>query len=171
MIYLAIQPFYVFSISLIVLCILYIVFISVIYPTIKNNKVKKLLINSAIKENKKIVIIKEKSKGSTFKIKIEDKIYSAKVIYTRKNCDLQINNFETWVMYIKSADGTYKTKTVSNMSEFMNSKDNNKIVLLANKAKTIKKVINECEMIMVNPTIDVFGVNVYNYNDYSTLFK
>ena len=60
---------------------------------------------------------------------------------------------------------------LSNMSTFMKANQQNKIILLANKAKTIKKVINECEMIMVNPDVDVHGTKVYNLNQYENLFK
>ena len=48
------------------------------------------------------------------------------------------------------------------MSSFMKSKLSNKIIIVPFKAKTIKKVINECEMVMVNPSIDVYGCKIYN---------
>ena len=110
-------------------------------------------------------------KFATFKIKIEEKVYLAKVIYTPKNCDLQINNVDTFVVYKKASDGNYKHKVLSNMSTFMKANQQNKIILLANKAKTIKKVINECEMIMVNNETNVHGVKVYNLNQLDQLVK
>ena len=171
MIYLKIDPFYIFSMIIVGLCLIYIVFISVIFPNIKKSKIKKLLLLSASNNNKKIIIINDKTNGNTFKIKIEGKVYNAKLVFVNKNCDLQVNNFETWVIYKKCSDGNYKTKTIPDMTRFMQSKVENKIILLSSKAKTIKKVINECEMIMANPSTNVFGVNVFNYNDYDELFK
>lgn len=171
MLFLAIKPFYIFSLSIVVICILYIVFITVIYPTILNNAVKRNLTKLALANNKKMIIVKTKSFDATFKIKIEEKVYLAKVIYTPKNCDLQINNVDTFVVYKKASDGNYKHKVLSNMSTFMKANQQNKIILLANKAKTIKKVINECEMIMVNPDVDVHGTKIYNLNQYENLFK
>ena len=139
----------VFYLILIGTCVLYILYVMVLNPLFHKIKIKKKLNDLAINNNKKIIVVNDKSNGSTFKIKVENKIYTAKLILTKKNCDLQINNIDTWVMYIKSND-TYKCKTIPNMTEFMNYKVDNKIVILANQAKTIKKVINECEMIMVN---------------------
>ena len=46
----------------------------------------------------------------------------------------------------------------------MNSKQDNRIVILSNSAKTIKKVINECEMIMVKPNTDIYKINIINFN-------
>ena len=168
---LAIKPFYIFSGSLILLCILYIVFVVVIYPSIRKNKVMTQLVKSANLNNKKITIVTTKLHDATFQIKIEDKCYLAKVVMVSKNCDLQINNIDTFVVYKKSSADTYKSKCISNMTQFMKAKEENKIILLSNKAKTIKKVINECEMIMVNPKVDVHGVHIYNFNDYNDLFN
>ena len=57
-----------------------------------------------------------------------------------------------------------KTKLVNNLSRFMNSSLDNRIVILSKKAKTIKKVINECEMIMVKPETDVYKINIINFD-------
>ena len=45
----------------------------------------------------------------------------------------------------------------------------NKIVVLASKAHTIKKVINECEMIMVDENVDVYNSLVINYDKINLL--
>lgn len=166
----AIKPFYIFSAAIIAICLIYIFYISLIYPALRKSKVKTLLNEHASNNNKKIIIVKEKNHGATFKIKIDETIYLAKVVMNSKNCDLQINNIDTWVMYIKNGD-TYKCKSLTDMTTFMNHKAKNKIIILANQAKTIKKVINECEMIMVNPSVDVHGVKIYNLNQLEELVK
>lgn len=171
MLFFAIKPFYIFAFSVIVICLLYIIYITLIYPAIRNSIIRKKLTKEALTYNKNIIILKSKEYDSTFKIKIEEKIYLAKVIYTPKNCDLQINNVDTFVVFKKASDGNYKHKTLSNMTVFMKSNQPNKILLLAKKAKTIKKVINECEMIMVNSSTDVHGTNIYNFGEYENLFK
>lgn len=168
--YLTIKSFYVFSIAVILISILYIIYITIIYPTLRKNIIKKRLFQSALSFNKQVIVSKSKVDGATFKIKIDNKNYLAKVIYVPNNCDLQINNIDTFVVYKKATQDTYKHKILHGMTLFMNSKHPNKIILLAKKAKTIKKVINECEMIMVNSKTDVYGTNIYNFNDYSTLF-
>lgn len=168
--YLANKSFYILSLVLIGVCLIYIVYISVIYPLIKKANIKKILSKYSIKNNKKVVVVNEKNNGATFKIKVDDTTYLAKMVIVKKGCDLQINNIDTWVMYIKSGD-TYKCKSITNMTSFMTSKESNKIVILANTAKTIKKVINECEMIMVNPSTDVHGVKIYNLNQLEELVK
>ena len=160
----------VFYLILIGTCVLYILYVMLLNPLFQKIKIKKKLNSLAIKHNKKIIVVKDKNNGSTFKIKVEDKTYTAKLILTKKNCDLQINNIDTWVMYIKSGD-TFKCKSIPNMTVFMNYKADNKIVILANQVKTIKKVINECEMIMVNNETNVHGVNVYNLNQLDQLIK
>ena len=171
MMFYAIDSFYIFSFVIIGLCLVYILLISVVFPIIRKNKVKKAILNYASSVNKQVLIINNNTNGNTFKIKVEDKVYNAKVVKVSKNCDLQINNFETWVVFRKCLDGNYKTKTIPNMTLFMNSKMENKIVLLSAKAKTIKKYINESEMVMVDSSTNVYGVNILNFSEYNSLFK
>ena len=66
----AIKPFYIFSAAIIAICLIYIFYISLIYPALRKSKVKTLLTKHAYNNNKKIIIVKEKNHGATFKIKI-----------------------------------------------------------------------------------------------------
>ena len=97
-------------------------------------------------------------------------MYRVKVLQSPKNSDIQINNIDTFIAYVKSGDNL-KAKNISGMTSFMKSKLNNKIIIVPFKAKTIKKVINECEMIMVNPSVDVYGCKIYNKDQIKELFK
>ncbi len=171
MIILTIQPFYIITFTLIFICLLDIVFKLLIYPFFKKQKIKKAIYTTALKYNCQCRIFKEKSHGADFIIKVDNIEYLVKILYTKKNCDLQINNKETFMMYLKNNKNTMKTKPLHSLSSFMNSRKENRILLLANKAKTIKKTINECEMIMVDENVDVYGVHILNYNQYDYFFK
>ena len=158
------ESFYIIVIVLIVLCFLDIIYLSVIKPIFNNNKVKNKLTKLINKHNISYKLEKAKEDGANFKLLLNGKKYLIKVVIVPKNCDLQINNIDTWVCYIKASSDSMKTKLVNNLTNFMKSKKENKIVILSNKAKTIKKVINECEMIMVKPETDVYKINIINFD-------
>lgn len=167
----ALNSFYIVSAIVIACCFLYIIFI-LILPTIKQNILKKNISNQAIKSNKKCEIIKASVDGISFVLKTENKTYNVKVLSVPKNCDLQVNNIDTWMIYKKSfGSGTLSCKEIDNMTSFMKSSLENRIVILSSKAKTIKKVINECEMIMVKPDTNIYGVNIINFDQIEHLFK
>ena len=65
---------------------------------------------------------------------------------------------------MKASGDSMKTKLINNLTRFMNSKQDNRIIILSNSAKTIKKVINECEMIMVKPNTDVYKINIIKFS-------
>lgn len=156
--------------------LLIIFFIGLIYflylliePIIQKKKVIKMLLNIA--KQRDLILIKNKLFKQAFILKYNNFEYNIKIITVSKNCDLQINNIDKWVVYKKSFGSNLSTTVVKDMEDFMNSNLNNRIVILANKAKTIKKVINECEMIMVNPTIEVYGVRILNFDQINCFFK
>ena len=164
MFFYALESFYIIVIAVIVICALDILYIALIKPTIYKNKAIRLIKKAALNNKKNVHIIKNKNEGCSFSIKVDEKTYNAKVLMSPKNCDLQINNIDTWVCYIKASSDSMKTKLVNNLSRFMNSSLDNRIVILSKKAKTIKKVINECEMIMVKPETDVYKINIINFD-------
>ena len=82
-----------------------------------------------------------------------------------------INNIDTFIAYIKAGSDNMKAKSITGISTFMKNKLENKIIIIPFKAKTIKKVINECEMVMVNPSVDVYNSKIYNANQIDELFK
>ncbi len=171
MILLTIKPFYIIVLLLILVCFLDIIFQMLIYPLFKQTTIKKAILEAARKYNCDCTLIKEKTCGTNFILKVEQKKYFIKILYTKKNCDLQINNKDTFMMYIKATSDSMKTKKINNLTSFMNYPKENKVIVLASKAKTIKKVINECEMIMVNEETDVYGVHILNTNQYDYFFK
>lgn len=158
------DPFYIIVIALIAICFLDILYVSILKPIINKNRVKNKLLYHISKSNLSYDLSKTNIDGSDFKLLINGKKYLIKVVIVPKNCDLQINNIDTWVCYMKASGDSMKTKLINNLTRFMNSKQDNRIVILSNSAKTIKKVINECEMIMVKPNTDVYKINIINFN-------
>lgn len=171
MFFYALESFYIIVIAVIVICALDILYIALIKPTIYKNKAIRLIKKAALNNKKIVHIIKNKNEGCSFSIKVDEKTYNAKVLMSPKNCDLQINNIDTFIAYIKAGSDNMKAKSITGISTFMKNKIENKIIIIPFKAKTIKKVINECEMVMVNPSVDVYNSKIYNANQIDELFK
>ena len=171
MFFYALESFYIIVIAVIVICALDILYIALIKPTIYKNKAIRLIKKAALNNKKIVHIIKNKNEGCSFSIKVDGLTYNAKVLMSPKNCDLQINNIDTFIAYIKAGSDNMKAKSITGISTFMKNKLENKIIIIPFKAKTIKKVINECEMVMVNPSVDVYNSKIYNANQINELFK
>lgn len=171
MFFYALESFYIIVIAVIVICALDILYIALIKPTIYKNKAIRLIKKAALNNKKIVHIIKNKNEGCSFSIKVDEKTYNVKVLMSPKNCDLQINNIDTFIAYIKAGSDNMKAKSITGISTFMKNKLENKIIIIPFKAKTIKKVINECEMVMVNPSVDVYNSKIYNANQIDELFK
>lgn len=171
MFFYALESFYIIVIAVIVICALDILYIALIKPTIYKNKAIRLIKKAALNNKKNVHIIKNKNEGCPFSIKVDEKTYNVKVLMSPKNCDLQINNIDTFIAYIKAGSDNMKAKSITGISTFMKNKLENKIIIIPFKAKTIKKVINECEMVMVNPSVDVYNSKIYNANQIDELFK
>ena len=171
MFFYALESFYIIVIAVIVICALDILYIALIKPTIYKNKAIRLIKKAALNNKKIVHIIKNKNEGCSFSIKVDEKTYNVKVLMSPKNCDLQINNIDTFIAYIKAGSDNMKAKSITGISTFMKNKLENKIIIIPFKAKTIKKVINECEMVMVNPSVDVYNSKIYNANEIDELFK
>lgn len=171
MFFYALESFYIIVIAVIVICALDILYIALIKPTIYKNKAIRLIKKAALNNKKIVHIIKNKNEGCSFSIKVDETTYNAKVLMSPKNCDLQINNIDTFIAYIKAGSDNMKAKSITGISTFMKNKLENKIIIIPFKAKTIKKVINECEMVMVNPSVDVYNSKIYNANQINELFK
>ena len=171
MFFYALESFYIIVIAVIVICALDILYIALIKPTIYKNKAIRLIKKAALNNKKNVHNIKNKNEGCSFSIKVDEKTYNVKVLMSPKNCDLQINNIDTFIAYIKAGSDNMKAKSITGISTFMKNKLENKIIIIPFKAKTIKKVINECEMVMVNPSVDVYNSKIYNANQIDELFK
>ena len=153
--------FYITAGVLVLICLLYIIFISVYYPLLCKSKVYKKI--NQIKEENHYDFELKKSKidGSDFVLIKDNKRYLIKVLIVKAGCDLQINNIETFVIYNGNNNNG---KGLSDMHTFMTSKQDNRILILSSQAKTIKKVINESEMIMVDSNTNIYNTKLINFN-------
>lgn len=147
-----------YIVIILIILILFTLFKTVVFPNIIKNSCKKKIIK-CLQGVDNISFLSDKEIDEDLKIKINNQIFYFKILLCPNNCDLQINNIETWGIY-KNGKFTY----INDIKKFINSKVSNKIVVLASKAHTIKKVINECEMIMVNENVDVYNSLVINYD-------
>ena len=135
------NPFYIIIILVILFTFFHLLYKFVLYPFFIKKRIKSNIIKEAVANNTTAIIINQHIDNCDFQIKINDKIFLIKIIYNKKNCDLQINNFETFFMYQKTFSNALKAKQIFGLKTFMKSTKQNRILVLAKKAKTIKKVI------------------------------
>lgn len=164
------KSFSIFLILVSFLCILNITFKFILKPIYLKKKVQNQLIKTAKSLNQTCLFLKCNEASASFKLKIQEKIFIVKILDIKKNCELQINNIDTFIVYNHVYKENCKLKKIPNISNFMKSNQTNRIIILSNQAKNIKKVINECEMIIVNPNVDVYGTHIFNFNQCSYLF-
>lgn len=148
---------------ILIILFLFVLFKAFLLPNIMKSSCKKKIIQ-CLQNIDNISFLSGKEIAEDLKIKVNNQVFYFKILLCPSNCDLQINNIETWGIY-KNGKFTY----INDIKKFINSKKDNKIVVLASKAHTIKKVINECEMIMVDETTDVYNSLVINYDKINLL--
>lgn len=139
-------------------------------PLFTRKKIIKEIYQVAKQLQKECVIFVKHVDDSDLLVKVSDKLFLVKIIYVKKNCDLQINNIDAFFMYTKTLSKDLKYKELGGLKTFMNSQKPNRVIVLSKKAATIKKVINECEMIMVDETTDIYKAHILN-QDYNYFFK
>lgn len=120
----------------------------------------------------------QKSTNSLYNydLKILDKKFALKIIPIPSYAEVQINNKVTWE--IKYGAGATpgraqpNKKYLSGIAGFMNYQTNEvtRVVVLIPESKQTVMYINECEIIFVTPTTNVYGIRIMNCNDF-TLFK
>ncbi|MCI5744680.1 MAG: hypothetical protein MR270_00105 [Erysipelotrichaceae bacterium] len=156
----------------IIILLVFFTIISILYSAfLKHFFAVKRVKRSLQKHNKDFIFYKaNKTIDCDFILKIYDKTYYVKVLDVPHNCELQINNIDAFYYY-SNFNKAAKINPIANMSKFMKSKMENKIIILSFKAKAIKMYINECEMIKVNEKTNVYNVHILNYNEYNELAK
>ena len=102
------NPFYIIIILVILFTFFHLLYKFVLYPFFIKKRIKSNIIKEAVANNTTAIIINQHIDNCDFQIKINDKIFLIKIIYNKKNCDLQINNFETFFMYQKTFSNALK---------------------------------------------------------------
>ena len=160
------SSFYVIIIVIILLCIIYITYIYALFPFIRKKQIINDIRKLALDNNKSINILKANN-NADYIINVDDSTYNIKIVFIEQDIDVQINNKDTWYGYKGQNNKKIKTPI-----KFINDVSlDNKIIILARLAKTIKKVINESEMIMVKDETDIYNMHILNYNQYEYLIK
>ena len=160
------SSFYILIIVIILLCIIYITYIYALFPFIRKKQIIKDIEKLALDNNQEITITKANNSAS-YTISLNNTTYNIKIVFTSQDIDLQINNIDTWYGY----KGQNSKKIKTPIKFIKDASLNNKIIILARHAKTIKKVINESEMIMVKDETDIYNMHILNYNQYDYLIK
>ena len=118
-------------------------------------------------ENIEYEITDSNNKSYNFDLKINDTKYSVLVLPIEKHSEITINNFNTWEMRFGGGDKPGKAQPykqlIAEIPLFMKLETTNKkLVLLRPNAKKVVCWKNECEMIFIEPTDEIYGVNVMN---------
>ena len=153
-----------FIIAITILIILYII-IQILY---KKGLVKKYLnqvINYFTNLNIKATITQVKNLKKVYEIKTNEKTYYIQLVIVPLNSRIQINNNITWELRTGGKDGIgdapNKISRLTEIEKFMlTSFEGKKIVVFLPNVKKIVKYINECEIVLVNETTNVYGAKV-----------
>ncbi len=97
---------------------------------------------------------------------IEDIDSCIKVLFLNENDELVINSKYIWQINhdMKIGNTPSSSQNVLGIKNFMNI-NKNKIVIIYSTCYSIKKYINECEMIFVNENTDCYGVKFLKFKD------
>lgn len=155
------------------LIIIYTLIIPKVLSNSFENNLKQYLDNNQISYNL------EPSKNRLFNLEltINETIYLLKIINIPNNAEVQVNNMTTWEVKYGAGNHPGKAqpnhKYLSGIAGFMNYKpqtNEKRIVVMTPKSKKIVMYINECEIVFVTPTTNVYGVNIINMDDFQ-IFK
>ncbi len=148
-----------------------------IEPKIKKNKTIKNLTNYLDKLNTKYQLnIKEKALYD-LDLKINNKEYIIKILVVPEYSEIQVNSKATWEVKYGAGNTPGKAQPhkrfLTEISTFQNKDfDDNiiKLVLITPKPKKIVKYINECEIVFVKPSTDIYGSHIITIDQLS-IFK
>lgn len=138
------------------------------------DKLKTFLLNNKIN----FTLTKAEHHSYNYNLKINNIVYLIKLVTVPVDADIQINNKITWEIKFGAGKSLGKAQPNStymgnNINIFMNLKvsDNaQKVVVILPHPRKIVMYINECEIIFVKPSTNVYGARVISCEDFS-LFK
>lgn len=106
-----------------------------------------------------------------FKMEYNEKTFLIKLIYNPSSYEININAKHYWQRnegVVSSRKKGEQMKGVYDLT-FFDLKANNyptntvKLYVIYPDCKRLMKVINECEMVMINPSVDIYGCRVEKY--------
>ena len=103
------------------------------------------------------------------------KKYYIKIVNNPGNHEICVNNALKW--QLRKSLGDDRMYFVEGIEPLMrmeiepSPKETKKIYIIYPNARSLLKYINECEMIFINPTTDVYGTNIITYADFSENYE
>ena len=154
---------------IIILIIIVLISIGACFVSFKpSSKALKEEIENILKSNNiDYEIFEPTNKSYNLDLLVNNTKYSILVLPIEKHAEITINNFNTWEMRFGGGDKPGKAQPykqlIAEIPPFMKLETaNKKLVLLRPNAKKIVCWKNECEMIFIEPTTEIYSVNVMN---------
>ena len=100
-------------------------------------------------------------------IESEEYKYYVKLIHNPNNQEICVNNAIKWQLrnglHEKGLRFVEGVELLMRMDIKNNGKKVRKLFIIYPNSRALLKVINECEMIFVNPKTDIYGANIVTY--------
>lgn len=162
----------------VVLVIIAISIIKSILPVIRRNKLIEKLENYLKRTNKEYKFKVLKNDIYDIDLVINENNFVIKIVIVPEYSEIQINSKETWEVKYGAGNTPGKVQPhkryLNEVSSFQktNFPDNKiKLILISPKPKKIVKYINECEIVFVNPSTDVYGSRIITEDNFVVLVK
>ena len=128
------------------------------------NLLEKICNNS---KNDNYVLETVNNKEYDYYIETEKDKFYIKLINNPSNQEICVNNAIKWQlrrsMYEKEMRFVDGVENLMRLDLKNEGKTNHKIYIIYPNARALLKVINECEMVFINPTTDIYGARILTY--------
>ena len=120
-------------------------------------------------------IVRCYTKTHDFYFESPNRRYYIKVIHNPGNHEICVNNALKW--QLRKSLGDDRMHFVDGIEPLMrmeveqSTKPAKKLYIIYPNTKSLLKYINECEMIFIHPTTDVYGTNIIRFTDFENKFN
>lgn len=167
-----------YLIIVVVLTIITVTIIKSILPIIKRKKLIEKLENYLKKVNINHEFKVLNHDIYDIDLSINNKKYVIKIVIVPEYSEIQINSKETWEVKYGAGNTPGKIQPhkryLNEISTFQKTNFPNgeiKLILFSPKPKKIVKYINECEIVFVNSSTDVYGSKVITEDNFGIFLK
>lgn len=167
-----------YLIIVVVLTIITVTIIKSILPIIKRKKLIEKLENYLKKVNINHEFKVLNHDIYDIDLSINNKKYVIKIVIVPEYSEIQINSKETWEVKYGAGNNPGKIQPhkryLNEISTFQKTNFPNgeiKLILFSPKPKKIVKYINECEIVFVNSSTDVYGSKVITEDNFGIFLK
>ena len=128
----------------------------------KSNALKKIINKLEAKGYK---VVKEHNKIYDLVIEKDDIKSLVKIIYNFDKAEINVNSKNYFQINYGVVSSRKKGEKLNNCYDLIDYKtDCNKLYLIYPEAIRLMKVINECEMIFIDDSTDIYGTKMIQYN-------